>query len=213
MSCSRTCGCRICTADRMPRENLGCWTLNFLGEHHELARLHPVLLAEAEELGDHHTWGPLSRRLAGDPVAGGGRSRRCAAPGRGGDGALAADRYMLQHWHRLYGEGEIELYVGDGANAYARVDRDTPALNKSLLLKVQHMRVQTMFLRGRCAIASLDAEPAIEASALAETRRLARQLDSEGMDWSAPFAAILHAAAANASDDRSAAISRPSRRR
>jgi hypothetical protein len=38
-----------------------------------------------------------------------------------------SNQYLLQHWHRLYGEGEIELYVGDGARAYARVDRDTRA--------------------------------------------------------------------------------------
>src|ERR1700689_4878006 len=72
-----------------------------------------------------------------------------------------SDRYHLQHWHRLYGEAEIELYVGDGAKAYARVDRDTRALKRSLLLEVQHMRVQTAFLRGRSAIASLEAQPAM----------------------------------------------------
>jgi serine/threonine protein kinase len=189
------------------RKIFGCWTLNFLGEHHELARLHPVLLAEAEELGDHHTSvqlrdGSLAIMwLAADDPDGARRNVEESMA------RWPSDRYLLQHWHRLYGEGEIELYVGDGAKAYARVDRDTHALNKSLLLRVQHMRVQTMFLRGRCAIASLDAEPASRRQRLRETRRLARQLDKEGMAWTAPFAAILRAAAANASDDRSAAIS------
>ena len=68
------------------------------------------------------------------------------------------------------------------------------------------MRVQTAFLRGRCAIASLEAEPALRASRLAETRRLARQLESEGMGWSAPFAAILKAGVANAEGDRAGAV-------
>ena len=146
-------------------------TLNFLGEHHELARLHPVLLAEAEELGDHHTSvqlrdGSLAIMwLAADDPDGARRNVEESMA------RWPSDRYLLQHWHRLYGEGEIELYVGDGANAYARVDRDTHALNKSLLLRVQHMRVQTMFLRGRCAIASLDAEPASRRQRLRDTCR------------------------------------------
>ena len=115
------------------------------------------------------------------------------------------DRYLLQHWHRLYGEGEIELYVGDGAKAYARVERDARALGRSLLLTVQHMRVQTAFLRGRAAIASLEAEPALRAARLAEARRIARRLEKEGAAWSAPFASILRAAVANAEGDRAGA--------
>jgi len=106
----------------------------------------------------------------------------------------------------MYGEGEIELYMDNGARAYARVERDAHALKQSLLLKVQHMRAQTEFLRGRCAVASIDAEPALRASRLAETRRLAARLEEARMGWTAPFAAILRAAAANADGDRPGAI-------
>jgi serine/threonine protein kinase len=183
-----------------------CWSLNFLGEHRELAKRHAAILEDADQRGDRYTSvqlrdGSLAilRLVADDPEG----ARREVSQ------AMALwpnDRYLLQHWHRLYGEGEIELYVGDGAKAYARVERDTAALNKSLLLKVQHMRVQTAFLRGRCAIASLDAEPAARAARLAETRRIARDLQSEGVGWSAPFAAILRAGAANAEGDRKGAI-------
>jgi serine/threonine protein kinase len=188
------------------RKVFGCWTLNFLGEHREVARLHAVLLAEAEELGDHHTSvqlrdGSLAIMwLAADDPDGARRNIEESMA------RWPSDRYLLQHWHRLYGEGEIELYLGDGAKAYARVDRDTKALSKSLLLRVQHMRVQTMFLRGRCAIASLDAEPGARRQRLRETLRLARRLDKEGMTWAAPFAAILRAAVTNALGNRSAAI-------
>jgi serine/threonine protein kinase len=183
-----------------------CWTLNFLGEHRELAKRHALVVADAEQRGDMHTLiqlrdGSLAILwLAADDIEG---ARRNAAQ------AIALcpqDRYLLPHWHNLYGEGEIELYAGDGAKAYARVDRDTLALKKSLLLHVQHMRVQTAFLRGRCAIASLDAEPALRAKRLSETRSLALQLEKEGMGWSAPFAAILRAGVANADGDRNGAI-------
>jgi hypothetical protein len=183
-----------------------CWSLNFLGEHRELARRHALLLVEAEQLGDMNMSvqlrdGSLAIRwlAVDDPEA----ARRDA---REAMSLWPQDRYLLQHWHMMYGEGEIELYVGEGAKAYARVERDARALKKSLLLKVQHMRVQTAFLRGRCAIASLDAEPALRTQRLAETRRLARQLEKEDMAWSAPFAAILAAAASDAEGDRPGAI-------
>jgi serine/threonine protein kinase len=188
------------------RKVFGCWTLNFLGEHRELARLHSVLLAEAEKLDDKHMSvqlrdGSLAIMwLAADDPEG---ARRNAEESMA---LWPSDRYLLQHWHRLYGEGEIELYVGDGAKAYARVDRDTKALKKSLLLRIQHMRAQTMFLRGRCAIASLEAQPALRNQRLLEIRRLVRRLEREGMAWTAPFAAILRAAVANAQGNRSAAI-------
>jgi serine/threonine protein kinase len=183
----------------------GCWALNFLGEHRELARRHALLLIEAEELGDMHMSvqlrdGSLAIMwLAADDPEG---ARRNAEESMA---LWPKDRYLLQHWHRLYGEGEIELYVGDGAKAYARVDRDTAALKKSFLLNVQHMRVQTMFLRGRCAIASLVAEPALRAERLAEAKGIARRLEKENMPWIAPFAAILNAGVACAAGDRTKA--------
>ncbi|HEX3772682.1 MAG TPA: protein kinase [Polyangiaceae bacterium] len=183
-----------------------CWSLNFLGEHRELAKRHAAVLEDADQRGDRYTSVQLRDgslaivRLVADDVEG---ARRQVAD------AMAlwpSDRYLLQHWHRLFGEGEIELYAGDGAKAYARVERDTVPLQKSFILKVQHMRVQTAFLRGRAAIASLDPEPAVRAQRLAEVRRLAAQLEAEAMGWSAPFAAILNAGAASAEGDRAGAI-------
>jgi hypothetical protein len=175
-----------------------CWSLNFLGEHRELARRHAALLADAEQRGDKYTSVQLRDGslailwlVADDPDG----ARRNA------EEAIASwprDRYLLQHWHMLYGEGEIELYLGDGAKGYARIKRDERALKKSFLLNVQHMRVQTAFLRGRCAIASLDAERSVRTERLVEVRRLAHRLKREGMSWSAPFAAILTAGAAQA---------------
>jgi len=190
----------------MDRMVFSCWCLNFLGEHRELARRHAAILEDADQRGDRYTSVQLRDGslailwlVADDPEG----ARRSTAE------AMALwpdDRYLLQHWHRLYGEAEIELYVGDGAKAYARVERDTVPLKKSLLLKVQHMRVQTAFLRGRCAIASLEAQPTLAPQRLAEARRIARALDREGMAWSAPFAAIVNAGVADAEGDRPGAI-------
>ncbi len=183
----------------------GCWALNFLGEHAELARRHGRILADAERRGDMYTSVQLRDGslaivwLAADNPDG---ARRHAKESMA---VWPQDRYLLQHWHRMFGEAEVELYVGDGARAYARVDRDTAALKKSLLLNVQHMRAQTMFVRGRSAIASAICEPALRAARLAEARKLARDLEKEDMGWTAPFAAILSAGVASVEGDATGA--------
>ena len=178
-----------------------CWSLNFLGEHRELARRHALLIADAEQRGDMYTSVQLragSLAIVGLAADDPEMARRHAHE------AIALwprDRYLLQHWHMMFGEGEIELYLGDGAKAYARVERDTLPLKKSFLLEVQHMRAQTAFLRGRCAIASIDDGPALRRERVAEARRLAEELEAERMAWTAPFAAILTAGAASAEGD------------
>jgi hypothetical protein len=183
-----------------------CWSLNFLGEHRELARRHALLLADAEQRGDRYMSVQLRDGslailwLAADDPDGARRNAQEAIA------LWPRDRYLLQHWHMLYGETEIELYMGDGPKAYARVERDKRALQKSLLLHVQHMRVQTTFLRARCAIASLHADPSVRHERVRETRELARALGRERAVWSAPFAAIVRAAIADAEHDGSLAI-------
>jgi serine/threonine protein kinase len=182
-----------------------CWALNFLGEHAELARRHSRFLADAERRGDMYTSVQLRDGslaivwLAADnPEA----ARRHA---RDSIARWSNTRYLLQHWHMMFGEAEVELYLGEGARAYDRVARDTAALKKSLLLNVQHMRAQTAFVRGRAAIASVESEPAMREARLAEARQLAKQLEREAMAWTAPFAAILTAGVAKAEGDRGAA--------
>jgi hypothetical protein len=106
--------------------------------------------------------------------------------------------FLLQHWYVMLAEADSDLYVGDGASAYDRVDREAGALQKSLLLRLQTVRAITFFLRGRCAIASLEADPAKRAARLAEARHMARRLGRENLPWTTPLAAMVGAAAANA---------------
>jgi hypothetical protein len=183
-----------------------CWSLNFLGRHRELTRRHTSLIADAEQRGDMYTSVQLRDGslaivwlAADDPDAAHRNAREAIA-------LWPRDRYLLQHWHLMFGEAETELYLGRGARAYARVERDAYAIEKNYLLKVQHVRGQTTFLRARCAIASIDDDPAHRAERLAETQNLARALDNERMAWTAPFVAIVRAGAANASGHPSAAI-------
>jgi hypothetical protein len=189
---------------------LGCWTLDLLGEYRELAQRHAHYLADAERRGDLYA----SVQLRVGSTAGVWLAADLPEEARrNAQEAIAkwpSARYLLQHWQLMVGEAEIELYQGNGLAAYARVERDEMALKKSMLLHTQSLRAKTLFVRGRCAIASLDADPGLRAVRLTETRRLARKLERERMQWTAPLAAILSAglASARGQQHRAAALLR-----
>ena len=115
-------------------------------------------------------------------------------------------RFVIQHWQAMLAETQIALYEGDGASAYERVARDTPPLRKSLLLQAQIIRGLTDFVRGRAAIASIDASPSLREARLSEAMRLARRLRRERMDWTSVLSAMLEASVANARGDTLGAI-------
>jgi hypothetical protein len=171
--------------------------LCFMGEMGEAERRLARLLADAEQRGDLYLSVNLSAGYtatvwlaADDPQTAHRRAREAMA-------RWSRRGFLLQHYYLMLAEADSDLYLGDGASAYDRVDREAGALQKSLLLRLQTVRAMTRFLRGRCAISSLEAEPAKRAARLAEARRMARRLGRENMAWTTPLAAMVGAAVAN----------------
>jgi eukaryotic-like serine/threonine-protein kinase len=179
----------------------------YLGRLREEAQRAARLLRDVEDRGDVYTI--VSLRLtvlvdiclvADDPDG----ARRELQKGM----ALWANRrFHLQHWFAMLSEAGIELYVGDGARAYARVVRDARALRRSFLLHSRTVGAFTAYIRGCSAIASLDgAGPTLRRARIREARRLGRRLERERGAWGPPLAGILLAAAAHAAGDRAEAI-------
>jgi hypothetical protein len=179
-----------------------CVTLMFLGQYAELERRHARFLADAERRGDRYTSVQLRDGSLAQVWLAADRPEEARRQAREAIALWPHARYLLQHWQLMIGETEVELYLGDGASAYARFERDAVALRRSLLLRVQLLRVVTAFTRGRAAIASAVAQPAVRAARVSEARRLARQLERERMAWTAPYAAIMHAGAASVEGER-----------
>jgi eukaryotic-like serine/threonine-protein kinase len=179
----------------------GAWTLMYLGEFRELACRNTRLLADADARGDLYTSVQLRASLhilglaKDEPDAACRCSREAIAQ-------WSSTRFLLQHWHAMCGEAEIELYLGSGARAYERFARDLPAIGKSLLLKCELIRIVTTFCQGRCAVAV----PGLRRQRLAEGRRMARRLEREFPPYAAVFASLLSAAVSNAEGNRPAAI-------
>ncbi len=178
----------------------------YAGRIHELRSRLPRLIAEAEDRGDLFMLAhmrashPIVAWLAADDPD---DARRHAREGMARWPRL---RFVIQHWQAMLAEAQIELYVGDGASAYERVARDTSPLRKSLLLQAQIIRGLTDFVRGRAAVASVDASPAHRGARLSEATRLARRLGRERMGWTTLLSEMLDASIANARGDECAAV-------
>lgn len=125
-------------------------SLFYLGELRELARWTPVLLREAEERGDVYAqhglraWrSNLAWLILGKPAD--ARAHLLGVANERGD----TGDVQLHDYYHLGSSAALDLYLGDGEGALARVERAWPALEGSLLLRVQSVAVESWFLRDR----------------------------------------------------------------
>lgn len=153
------------------------WALSHLGRWRELAQRFPRLISEARERGDLYAEMNLSTyilsivRLAADePDAAREETQRVT-------GQWTRQGYHVQHNDQVWASVQIELYCAQGAVAWARITGHWPTLSRSLLMRVQFIRVAMLGLRARCALAS-----GIEA-ALRSASRDAALLDRERLPW------------------------------
>jgi serine/threonine protein kinase len=186
---------------------IAVWTLMFLGEYRELARRHARLTADADMRGDLYMsvqlrdgYVAVMWLAADEPETARRHIREAIAQ-------WSHSRFLLQHRHAMLGETDIELYLGNGEAAYERCARDLPAVQRTLLHKVEIIRIATKFMRGRCAVASANAAPQERRKQrLAEARSMVAQLEREVPLYAALFAALVSAAVSNTEGDRPGAI-------
>jgi eukaryotic-like serine/threonine-protein kinase len=179
-------------------------SLVFLGDLREVARRRSALVAAAQERGNLYAVTELRTRTnlvwlaADDPE----RARREIAEAMR---QWSHGGFHRQHYSFLLTQTEILLYDGEGRAAWERVGADWRGLERSLLLRIQILRVEALQLRARCALAvaatASDREPWLQLAA-----RLASGIEREKMAWSNPLALLLRAAVASGrGDDASSA--------
>jgi tRNA A-37 threonylcarbamoyl transferase component Bud32 len=170
-------------------------SLFYLGETRELVRETPLLLRDAGRRGD--TYAQHGLRGWRNNVVWLVQGR--VAEARAHADAVAADSpsgvaVHLHHYYDLVAYTQIDLYEGDAAAAWRRLDGAWPALERSQLLRLQSVRIEAMFLRGRAAVARLRTASGGEAEALrAVIAASARQLGREKVAWASAFAQHLTA--------------------
>ena len=184
------------------------YALVYMGNLREAKTRTLRLLADAEQRGDLYTAvnlrasHPMAAWLGSDDVAGARRHLRESMQ------VWPKTGFLVQHWQSMLWEAEVELYSGNGAAAWGRLESDARDLQRSAMFNVQLIEILTHFVRGRSAVASLaglaasDREPR-----LAEARRGAKNLENQGIAWAGPLAAMLEASVARESGDAAGAES------
>ncbi len=180
----------------------GVYTLFYLGRLREQAQRAASLLASCERRGDMYTIVNLRAAPIVDVCLANDEPEAAREQIRMALATWTQKGFHIQHWKAMVWGAFIELYSGDGAAAYARLERDRRTYRRSLLDHSQFVRELTRYVRGCAAVASAQDAPAdVRRARLKEARAAARRLERARMAWTAPLASLVLAAVANAERD------------
>jgi len=174
-----------------------------MGRWKELASRIPPLRSEAAERGDLYLTTYILTRtvyllhLAGDDVE---RAREEQERSLAG---WQQRSFQVQHYWDWFARGEIDLYDGRPDLAWQRLEAHRRAFRRSLLPRVQTIKIEALFLRARTAIALAVRSAAPQTRALlAAAEKDARALAAERTAWGDALAALARAGIARARSDR-----------
>lgn len=168
-------------------------SLFYLGEVVEVSRRVPQLLSAALEQGNLFAATDLRTRLNAIWLA-------ADDPDRARDEVIAAmtswprKGFHLQHYTSLVALAQIELYTGDVEVAWKHIDGQLKPLEKSMLLRIQGLRIDAMQIRGRLALASALGQHRESRLRIAES--VANKIAREDMPYANPYAKLIHAGVA-----------------
>jgi serine/threonine protein kinase len=180
-------------------------SLYYLGELRRLAEALPAIVREAEDRGDRFALTTLRTRLTPLVLLAAGEPERARQEAHDAIAGWPADGFLLQHWYELTAEAESRLYEGAGFAALRLVWDRWPAIRRSFLLRVEAVRIHSMYLRGRAAVATAAGSRG-EPSAVDDAESDARRIEKEGTAWGAALARLVRAGAASVRRDRGAAL-------
>ncbi len=179
--------------------------LVYLGEFGTLTRMVPVYLREAEERGDVYAVRGLKGWRANITWLAFDRAEEARAHVESVSTSYEGT-FHLHHYYELLARTQIDLYEGSGEAAWKRVDQAWPEITKSMLLRIQSVRIEGHYLRARAALAHAAglAEPR-QKPLLKTAEQAAKAIDKERIHWGAPLVLLVRATSAHLrGDDRSA---------
>ncbi len=175
----------------------------YMGEIGEVSRRVPVLLAAALEQGNLFAAMDLRTRLNLIWLA-------ADEPTRARAEVIEAlkdwphEGFHLQHYTSMLALAQIELYTGDGEVAWKHIQGQWRALEDSMLMRIQVLKIEAMHLQARAALASAPATDPTRRINLAE--KWAGKILKERVAWANPFATLVMAGVADRRGDRAKAI-------
>ncbi len=192
--------CRAVEWELTYAETIGCNSLILTGELREAALRIPAILEAARARSDRfaifqNTYPACVALIAADDVAGATRVTRLV------DDA----EFSFAQWGAFIGACSVERYSGDGRGAWERVQRFSPVLEKSHLLRAAVVRTCLAYERGLSAVASASVGHD-RSRALKAADRYARDLSREKLAFGRAMGHFLRAGAHAVRGDREAAL-------
>jgi serine/threonine protein kinase len=186
--------------ERDTGHNFALWALLQLGEVGELKHRWTVLYREAQERGDLYAASTLTAfymtiiKLAGNEIPADEADLEALLGRR-------ADRpFNLLHRSAFDALIHLDLYRGDVTRAWFRLEATWPEYSRSLLFRIQLIRIQMLEQRARTAVAMAE-KSSQPRPFLVRARRDARRLEREGQAWAVAHAHFIRAAIAACEED------------
>lgn len=167
--------------------------LRFIGDFAQLQLLFERYTRDASQRGDRFMETTLRRAFAilelvrGDPDSARDQLQRArwTPPG---------DAFHVQHWYELEARSEIALYEGAAPRALEELAPDYERLGRSLLLRLQIVRVASRWIRARTLLSAAVTEERDRKRRLAEAARLARRMARESVGFPRAWSRLVMAA-------------------
>ncbi|RMH16496.1 MAG: serine/threonine-protein kinase PknK [Acidobacteria bacterium] len=183
--------------------------LLFIGDLREIARRAPRFLREVKDKGDLYAETNLRSRITWMLLLAQDRPEDARREAETAIERWSQEGFHIQHYWRLTGLVDTNLYQGDAAAAWAALDGSWPSLLGSLLHRVELARNESRHLRCRAALAAA----AAHGPSSAEGRKLLKLVDDEvarieadKLHWAEPLARLVRAGMATLAGDRDRAI-------
>jgi hypothetical protein len=112
--------------------------------------------------------------------------------------------FHLQHYSSLVALAQIEMYTGDYEVARKHIEGQIKAVEKSMLLRIQGLRIDALHIRARLALASALGDRRELDLRLAE--KLAKMIEQEEVAYANPFATLVRAGIARQRGDEASTI-------
>jgi eukaryotic-like serine/threonine-protein kinase len=177
-----------------------------LGETRDLASLLTHYVRDSMERGDYYaaaalkTWRSNVAWLVIDRPD---EARRMALES---PVQAIGDGFHLHHHHELLTHGHIDLYEGDHARVWRRLEDAWPKLERSHLFRIQSVLIEALLLRAQAALARAAGEPRARAQALVVAERSLRRVERERSPWGDAVSPLLHAGIAVVRGQRDVAL-------
>jgi serine/threonine protein kinase len=166
---------------------------SYLGDISQLSRRLPSLIQEARDRNDLNAVVNLRTRLSYLPFLAADDIDGARSEVRGGMAGWSQRRFTAQHYFELHAITEIALYAGDGIAAWSAVAQSWPALERSLLLRVQRVHIEALSLRARAATAAAAHQSLQQAQLLRVADRAIDQLRHTNLPYAMALADVVEA--------------------